>query len=186
MVTIQIGESIWGEPRIIFTVPLPNQDPVYMSMKITDYDKEHFGVVIVDSEKFLRLWRAEPNSIHRNVANGSPETWPSDYKYGRAVDGFSHGRKNPVPLAYVSYGTRMQTETSDRFLRFGKCEHKEQIEFAAFTNGITRTIWLLTQGCLAFPVQCNLRGARQLFQSAAAEGTSFYTLDELAALYLAK
>lgn len=151
-----------------------------MSINVTEYGRDHFGIVIVDAEKFLHLWRSEPNSIHQAEANGSPETWPNDYKYSRAVDGFSHGRENPVPLADISYGTATHTSVTHKFLSFGRNERQEQIQYVSFTNGITRTIWLLTQGCVAFPVKCGMPGARELFRVAAAEGTSFHTVGELA------
>lgn len=150
-----------------------------MSMDITEYGKNNFGIVIVDAEKFLRLWRSEPNSIHRAEANGSPETWPDDYKYSWAVDGFSHGRENPVPLADIFFGAAIRTSVTHKFLRFGRNERQEQIQYVSFTNGITRTIWLLTQGCVAFPVKCGMPGARELFRVAADEGTLFHTVGEL-------
>ena len=153
-----------------------------MSMAITEYGRDNFGIIIVDAEKFLHLWRSEPNSIHRAEANGSPETWPHDYKYHWAVDGFSHGRVNPVPLADISYGTATRTSVTHKFLGFGRSERQEKIQYISFTNGITRTIWLLTQGCAAFPVKCEMSGARELFRVAAAEGTSFHTIGELAAV----
>ncbi|MCK9386647.1 MAG: hypothetical protein M0Q15_18710 [Nevskia sp.] len=151
-----------------------------MSTSITDYRKKNFGIVIVDAQKFLRLWRADPYGLHRAEANGTPETWPNDYKYDRAVDGFSHGRENPVPLADVSYGKAIRTSVTYKFLRFCRNERQDEVEYVAFTNGITRTIWLLTQGCVAFPVKCGMSCARELFGAAAAEGTSFHLLGELA------
>ena len=151
-----------------------------MSMNISEYGMDNFGIVIVDAQKFLSLWRADPYSPHQVEANGTPETWPNDYKYSHAVEGFSHGRENPVPLADVSYGAAIRTSVSYKFLRFGRTERQEQIEYVAFTNGITRTIWLLTHGCAAFPVKCGMSSARELFLAAAAEGTSFHSLAELA------
>ncbi len=151
-----------------------------MSIEVSDYGRENYGIVVVDAEKFLRLWRAEPNSIHRAEANGTPETWPSDYKYKYAVDGFSHGRENPVPLADVCFGTAVRTTVSYRYLCFGRRERHEQFSYVAFNNGITRTIWLLTQGCTSFPVKCEVSSARGLFLIAGAEGTEFRSLGELA------
>jgi hypothetical protein len=54
------------------------------------------------------------------------------------------------------------------------------VKYATFTNGITRTIWLLTQGCAAFPVKCEMACAQGLFLAAGAKGTSLYTARELA------
>lgn len=180
LVTAQLEQDSAGKSRIVFTVPLPRSDPVFMSIELNDYSRDYFGVVIVDSVKFLQLWRSEPNSIHREVANGSPESWPSDRKYGLAVTGFSHGRANPVPLADVSYGVATRISRIRKLFGLRKEILREDIPFVGFSNGITRTIWLLTQGCPAFPVQCSLEGARELYRVAAAPGTSFHSAGELA------
>ncbi|WP_123103016.1 plasmid fertility inhibition factor family protein [Acidithiobacillus sulfuriphilus] len=162
MVSITVEENSWGSRFLIFSVPLPNHPPVFMSMKVTEYNSDKSGVVIVDSEKFLQLWRNEPYSIHREQANGNPETWPNDYKYLAAAKGFSHGYDNPVPLAHVSHGKGTRTIVSYKFLWFGRCERQEQFHHVGFTNGVTRTIWLLSQGCAAFPIECEMPGAREL------------------------
>lgn len=152
-----------------------------MSINVTEDKKDHFGIVIVDAEKFLRLWRSVPNGIHRAVANGSPKTWSYDYKYHCAVDGFSLGRENPVPLANVSYETATRPSVTHKFLWFGRNERQEQIQYIS-VDDITRTIWLLTQGCVAFPVKCGISSAHELFRVAGAAGTSFHTVGELAEL----
>lgn len=180
LVTAHLDQDNSGKQQIVFTVTLPRRDPVFMSMALNDYSRDYFGIVIVDSVKFLKLWRSEPNSIHRDVANGSPETWPSDRKYKWAIDGFSQGRANPVPLADVSYGVAIRTSTRRKLFGLRKEEVRENVPYIGFSNGITRTIWLLTQGCPAFPIQCNLEGARELHRVAAAPGTSFHTPNELA------
>ena len=179
MITFGI-KDYWGSQFVVFTVPLPNRPPVFMSMKTTEYNKDKSGIVIVDAEKFLELWRNEPYSIHSTEANGNPQTWPNDRKYGSAAKGFSFGDDNPVPLAYVSHGIATRTIVSYKLLWFGKSTHHEQYHYVGFTNGITRTIWLLTQGCTAFPIECEILGARELYRVAAAPNTHFYTVGELA------
>lgn len=179
MITFSTKEY-WGNQLVVFTVPLPDRPPVFMSMKVTEYNNDKTGIVIVDSEKFLELWRNEPFSIHSTEANGNPQTWPNDYKYEYAVEGFSFGYDNPVPLAYVSHSTATRILVSYKFLWLGKTEHHEQYHYVSFTNGITRTIWLLTQGCTAFPIACEMPGARELYRVAAAPNTHFYTVGELA------
>jgi hypothetical protein len=180
LVTACLEERKWKEPRIVFTIPLPEREPVFMSMNIIEYGRENFGIVIVDAQKFLRLWRADPRSARRAEADGTPEAWLNDPKYSDAVDGFSHGKENPVPLADVSCNTATRTSVTHKFLRFGRTERQERIQYVALGNGITRTIWLLTQGCVAFPVKCGMSSARELFLAAAVEGTSFHSLAELA------
>lgn len=151
-----------------------------MSMNVSEYGRDNFGIVIVDAQKFLGLWRADPRRQHEAKTNGMPDTWPNDYKYSQAVEGFSHGRDNPVPLADVSFIASIRTSVSYKFLQFGRSERQEKVEYVAFTNGITRTIWLLTHGCAAFPVKCGMSCARELFLAAGAKGTSFHSLAELA------
>lgn len=168
----------WSEPRIIFTVPLPNRDPVYMSMTITEYGRENSAVVIVDAQKFLHLWQSDPYGAHAELANGTPLTWPNDYKYDRAVAGFSHGRTNPVPLPDISFGRAPRP--IDASIQKSRTDGSEQVEYIAFTNGITRTIWLLTQGCKAFPVKCSIDCVSGLVRAAGVEGANVQTLSELA------
>ena len=180
MIITHIEKCEWSDSKIVFTIPLPNLSPVFMSVDITEYGKENTGIVIVDADKFVNLWRSAPNNMHAEEANGSPTTWPNDYKYHHAEKGFSHGRGNPVPLADISYGESMRTPLvhAPPGIRMGECS--EKIPYIAFTNGITRTIWLLSHGCSAFPVKCRMPGAQGLYHAAAAEGTSFHTLGEFA------
>jgi hypothetical protein len=152
-------------PRIVFKVLLPGLDPVYMSQEIWEYTCEHCAVVIVEAQKFLQLWRDEPSAFHADVANGNPETWPEDGKYERADMGFSNGKENPVPLADIVFGN-------------------DNVPHVFINNGITRTIWLLTKGCQAFPVRCNLSGAKELFERAGAGGERLLSIAELAKIYL--
>jgi hypothetical protein len=173
-------KEIRGTLFVTFAVPLPNHPPVFMSMKVTEYSKDKSGVLIVDAAKFLELWRNEPYSIHSLEAQGNPKTWPNDRKYGSAVEGFSFGCDNPVPLAYASHGTAIRSTVSYKFLWFGKNVREERYHYVGFTNGITRTIWLLTNGCAAFPIECEMPGARELYRVAAAPNTNFYTVGELA------
>jgi len=151
-------------PQIIFTLHLPKRKPVFMSI---DADVKNFSIVVVDAQKFLNLWRDDPYITHQQVANGTPETWRKDRKYNDAERGFSKGRDNPVPITKVSYRTF-------------KSEHDEHIQCVALSDGITRTIWLLTNGCEAFPVQCDNSNAHELFAAAGAEGSMVYTPNKLA------
>ena len=45
----------------------------------------------------------------------------------------------------------------------------------AFTNGITHTIWLLTAGAKAFPVECDLKSAALLQALAGFDGDHYKT-----------
>jgi hypothetical protein len=163
----------------IFSVPLADREPVFMCVVETPYENEHRGVVMVDARKFLRLWRAQPDGLHREIARGNPETWRQDRKFTSAAEGFSYGIKNPVPLAQVGYAEVKQTSVSYKFLRFGRQEQTRHVRYVSFINGITRTIWLLSHGCEAFPVECPMSSALNLHRAASVAGTRVFTVRDV-------
>lgn len=130
------GFQSYNGDLITFYVETRDQGKVYMSARCTEYNNEQKSVVFVDSQKFLNLWKNDPRKHEAKLANGNKEIWKSDYKYAAAEKGFSYGILNPVPLAYPT------------------CQicNKNGV-YAAFTNGITRTIWLLAHGASSFPVE---------------------------------
>lgn len=134
-----------------------------------NYNADRKAVVEVDAERFLALWR-QPLSSHRDIALGDANIWPSDYKYHWAEEGFAGGAENPVPLAEVSCGraTSDLTESHPHFFFFRKqvVIARKGLPWLGFTNGITRTIWLLANGATVFPVECALDEAAELQQLA--------------------
>jgi hypothetical protein len=123
-----------------------------------------FSVVEVDSAYFLELWRNDNDEAHLDVSQGSPETWVKDRKFHYAADGFACGESNPVPLAYVTCEVRNEVKHiwQRRFLFFREYMGQQvtkRIPYVGFTNGITRTIWLLTYGAKYFPVMCRTDNA---------------------------
>jgi hypothetical protein len=169
----------FGQRLASFVVPVPDRAPVHMSFALRAHMNDHSAVVMVQAERFLELWRNEPNSIHREQSFGTAETWRRDYKFHHAEDGFSHGQGNPVPLAYVSFGIEPRVDESYRFLWFGRSTREVQVPYVGFTNGVTRTIWLLANQCAAFPVECELPGARELQELAGVPGSSLLTVASL-------
>jgi hypothetical protein len=156
----------WLKNSITYEVPLSDGRKVYMRVDRTNYRNEDRSVVIVDGAKLLALWRAEPNGCHADVSSGSPETWPQDRKYPDAAEGFSFGIENPVPLAEIGcYVARQAEEVRERvwlfFNRVVRVDHRP-IPYVTFTNGITRTIWLLTNGARAFPIEVASNEAENL------------------------
>ena len=150
-----------------------------MRVDETPYENEHRGVVIVDARKFLQLWRADPYKTHQETAQGNPHTWRQDRKFNDAADGFSYGFKNPVPLAEVGYAEVKILSVSSKFLWFGRKEHIRHVRFVSFINGITRTIWLLSHGCEAFPVECPLPEAIKLYRAVSVVGTRLFTVRDV-------
>ncbi len=173
-------EKRYGTTRMaIFSVPLGDREPVFMSVAETPYENEQRGVVIVEARKFLALWRADPSSLHREIARGNPDTWRTDRKFNDAAKGFSEGLTNPVPLARVGYSDREHTSVSYKFLWFGRQEHTRQVRYISFINGVTRMIWLLSHGCEAFPVECPMPDALSLHRAASVAGTRVFTVRDV-------
>ena len=163
----------------IFSVPLADREPVFMCVRETPYENENRGVVMVDAGKFLKLWRADPYMHHQEIAQGNPQTWRQDRKFTSAAEGFSYGIKNPVPLAQVGYAEVKQTSVSHTFLWFGRHEQTRHVRYVSFINGITRTIWLLSHGCEAFPVECPMSSALNLHRAASVAGTRVFTVRDV-------
>ena len=163
----------------IFSVPLADREPVFMCVYETPYENEHRGVVMVDARKFLKLWRAQPDGLQREIAQGNPDTWRQDRKFTSAAEGFSEGFANPVPLPEVGYAEEKQTSVSYKFLRFGRQEQTRYVRYVSFINGITRTIWLLSHGCSAFPVECPMSSALKLHRAASVAGARVFTVRDV-------
>lgn len=165
----------------MFEVPT-EQGSVYMCATRSNYENEKRAVVVVDAEKFLALWRREGSS-HDDIAHQGPEKWPTDRKYKDAVDGFSRGQENPVPLALVHCYEQAERiwKYAPTFFGFHKRVGTEvRIQATlSFTNGITRTIWLMTTGAKAFPVECDTKSAALLQALAGFEGEQYKTIAEL-------
>lgn len=141
------------DAKFIFKITLLSGRRVYMAIHRTNYRNDERFVVLVDTARFLKLWRTSAFSDNgRHLAFQTPEEWQMDYKYPRAVSGFSSGICNPVPLAKVA------SYTLPRRRFFSKLEHQ-----VAFTDGLTRTIYLLANGATSFPVECRRACANHLF-----------------------
>lgn len=151
-----------------FQIPLNDGLSVHMQAELPG-GEDCYAVVLVDAARFVHLWRSAQSS-HRDVAMLDENTWPTDYKYHEAVEGFSHGAENPVPLAEVSCGVISQdiVKRHRRFLLW-KSEvivARKGEAFLNFTNGVTRTIFLLANGAKEFPVRCERSAADLLFKLA--------------------
>ena len=109
-------------------------------MCVSKMESRNF-VVMVDAEAFYRVWLRSsppmmPESFPRPRACLIRARMPADYKYARAVAGFSAAdRHNPVPLALCDV-----TRNRSGRVKIG------------FTNGVTRTLWLLYNRVPAFPL----------------------------------
>lgn len=116
--------------EVVWEIPI-DTGVVYMKYEPTRYVGST-KVVMVDSRIFYDLWLRTPHSH----AVPYPKL-AYDYKFESAVDGFSKGRGNPVPLAVVGVHTALGAPG------------------IGFTNGITRTMYLLHHLADAFPVRAD-------------------------------
>lgn len=175
----EIINDVYRGPTAIYTVSTSRGD-IYMSVSRTNYRNDRNSVVIVDAAKFLELWRADTSGLHRDIAMQSVDEWPDDRKFKDAEEGFSHGRANPVPLADIScYTKRFQSQERRFWGLLPASREVKAVTIVAFTNGITRTIWLLSHECPAFPVRCDSVEAETLFAAAGIPGSRCITVDEL-------
>jgi hypothetical protein len=184
MQTFRETRDFWGTSAAVFQVPTTERGDVFMRISRTNYGNNERAVVEVDGDKFLSLWRSEPYSIHADIAHGTPLTWEKDYKFHHAEDGFSRGPENPVPLATVTCEVHKEKLPiwEKHFFFFKKKVGYRELEtpYVAFSNGITRTIWLMTFGAKIFPVECSsIREAELLQTYAGVVGGHIKTIDSL-------
>jgi hypothetical protein len=152
-----LSKYISSDP--IFEVFLDDKPSVFMTISPAKYSFEPHSIVQVNCEKFLNFWRRNPCDAHKEFANGNPMNWVKHYKYDLAAGGFAQGASNPVPCAEV-------------FCEMDASKAGGDVMSLNFHNGITRTIWLLSNGCKLFPVLC-ITGHAEILQFNAGEvGTS--------------
>lgn len=158
MVELVDKTFVFGLPAAIYAVPTVERGTVYMRVDGSD----ETAVVIVDSDRFLDLWRCSKEPL----AQQTPAQWKRDYKIEGAENGFSRGQGDPVPVIHVSYFEMPQGS--------GRMQ-------IGFSNGYTRTIWLLAHGACGFPVKCSGETAQALHAAAGAAGSSPTTIKDLLA-----
>lgn len=95
-------------------------------------------VVWVDGDRFYEAWRRSSRDAgsRTQFIVGERSELHRDYKFHWAAACFEQSRASPVPLAQV-------------------CANPpgSGFESICFTDGITRTIWLLANEAIAFPMQ---------------------------------
>lgn len=161
--------------KAVFAVETASKGTVYMSQ---GRGRASLSVVEVDAERLLKLWR-DAGIAETYLAHGDVASWRADRKY-RSVDAcYSSGRGNPVPLAFVSCGEAQSPSTVWKW-RGGRVERQSHTRIVfGFSDGITRTIWLLANGAKVFPVLCSSRDAARLKALAGAIGGGSSAVDDL-------
>lgn len=149
------GINPWETRKAVYEIALRSGESVFMRIDGTNYRNTERMVVLVDAQRFLLHWRADRDGLHVNEANGNPGTWVCDYKFDLAATGFAHGADNPVPLAEI--GCWLKPDVHLPVARFlaRRARLPSTSPVVTFTNGVTRTLWLLTHGAASFPVECS-------------------------------
>lgn len=116
-------------------------------------------VVEVLTGKFLDLWRACRYNHHKDIADGDISTWKLDSNLNANREHYERAalRESAQILAEVGFSWEKQLEV----MRFPKILGviTDDIPFwvqqptVSFTNGVTRTLWLLIHHAPYFPVQ---------------------------------
>jgi hypothetical protein len=139
----------------VWKIHVPNQPPRSMRLDHVPADSDRH-VVMVDADKFYRAWLNRPMPVNDpHGTDGCPlrADMPKDRKYASAVEGFDLEARTPVPLASVHCQRAANGEPQ-----------------IMFTNGITRTYWLLANRAESFPVLVSNAAEAQALHQAAGVG----------------
>ncbi len=173
--------TIWTRPTFLFAVDTRGGPPAYMRVDSELLGDDERCVVVVRAEAFVQLWRQNIRGIHLDVAMRDPATWPLDYKYAFAERGFAAGEGNPVPLADVAchQDSSASTVSCDQSAFDGTSSIRSP-PYLSISNGVTRSIWLMSNGASLFPVECRVKDRADLLAAeAGALGFSTQTVEQL-------
>ncbi|HIF9170109.1 TPA: plasmid fertility inhibition factor family protein [Photobacterium damselae] len=154
--------KFWGSQYIVFTLSLPDGREVYMREALNHHEDSGF-IVFVDSARFESVWFkcAGEYSPHLHLARGTKQHRMDDDKFGNADDAFLLSKDSPVKLAFLSVNSY-------------------QIPNISFTDGVTRTVWLLAHGASCFPIYVyREKDAQHVHQFVGLRNISFISLQEL-------
>ncbi|MGE4411080.1 MAG: fertility inhibition factor FiwA [Sphingobium sp.] len=149
-----------GQGAIVWRIPVDGGKDVHMTLKGMEWGHDPY-VVPVCAKRFYRTWlrrglvsQSQPDApaLRRDI--------PQHRKYRWAEQGFAAAdQSNPVPLARVH---ACATDRGDSF---------------AFTDGVTRTLWLIANGAKAFPVTTGDREDAKRIAEAAGIGQPIRVAD---------
>jgi hypothetical protein len=182
-VELQSKTMLFGIANAIYRVDTERKGSVFMRVARSNYHNDQRTVVLVDAARFLTAWRADCGPAQMGVIRTvvarinrafgrtvpgcnewlphlSLEAWKLDSKFQWAADGFAHGAENPVPLARVGLSRRTHG-------------------YVAFTNGITRTLWLLANGAISFPIECDASSAEAFSRAVGVDWAQPMTVQNL-------
>lgn len=136
--------------KAVWQIDVPQNASCYMSAESGHID-DILYVVQLDTEAFYRAWLHSTHTAKQERPDDCRlrRDMPLDYKFHRAAEGFAQGRQNPVPLAELS------VYAHDHRLSIG------------FTNGVTRTFWLIANHAASFPAMVPGEHSARLLNDAA-------------------
>lgn len=158
--------NYFGTPNCRFHIPVRN-GTVYMRTNLSN--QSNYYIIMADRERFLASWKNQHDQ-EPQLTQGGENEWRADYKFQDAEKGFAEGYENPVSLA----------DASCSILK----DKGAPISRVGFTNGITRTIWLLANDAKVFPISTSGREDAELMQRCiGVRGCEPIAISELYSLY---
>lgn len=153
--------------QILFKIPIKDDRQVYMK-HFLDINAQGF-IIIIDTKKFIRTWRKSRNDPRiPNYHIGNEELWRADYKFHYPEESFQLGKENPVPIATEIHCVG----------QYPNCN-------ISFSDGITRTIWLLANEAEYFPIVARDINSATSFQlNAGRDNCSIYPCEGLTEQWL--
>ncbi|MBS0174306.1 MAG: hypothetical protein JSR64_09755 [Nitrospira sp.] len=125
------NEAVWR-------IPVPRQSDCFLALEKHNYPPPEEHVVFIDATRFYLAWLKGDQYIRTSPHGDSVmarKDMHLDYKYAN-VDRYMQGSKRILWLPEPHY------------LQLGGRHGRIR-----FTNGITRTLWLLSHNCQAFPAR---------------------------------
>lgn len=135
----------------IWEIVVPGMKPCYMQLKASQGKQESY-VVRVDGDKFFRAWLTGSGigQWKERDACEPRHRLSEDHKYRWPAEHFPQGISNPVPLADSSINRDSRGKLG-----------------VSFTDGVTRTKWLIANRAESFPVHVRDKDAAVLLNSVA-------------------
>lgn len=141
-----------GMTAIVWRIILPHLKPVFLTLRDGEWGNDTH-IVTVNARRFYAIWLRRALAWDRqSQAPPLPDKIPADRKYRFAQQGFAASAKSPVPLSKVHI---FHTKWGDSF---------------SFTDGITRTLWLIANEAPVFPISTESSKDACLISAMAGEG----------------
>ncbi len=163
-----------------------NKLPIFMCYRFKNYEYDTH-IVLVKGKEFLELWRKDyPEKIKKSfpIIEKDTSEFKDDLKFKDAEKLINESSENnAVPLAEANCLKRIEeiegVETKFFFLKkIVKIENK--ICYVSFTNGGTRTLFLLYHGIKEFFVSVTSeKEAKLLAEKAGVNKNSYYSTKDI-------